>query len=134
MQDLFTPITVVSLGLAIGLGIYVTLLRSSQKQQQRLLADQAIQLEQLRSERDQALQNAIRLEAELNTERKQIQHRIDSLNEAKEVLTNQFKNLANEILEDKAKKFTEQNAQQLDILLKPANQTHGVQGTGEQLL
>ncbi len=119
MQDLFTPITVVSLGLAIGLGIYVTLLRSSQKQQQRLLADQAIQLEQLRSERDQALQNAIRLEAELNTERKQIQHRIDSLNEAKEVLTNQFKNLANEILEDKAKKFTEQNAQQLDILLKP---------------
>ncbi len=119
MQDLFTPITVVSLGLAIGLGIYVTLLRSSQKQQQRLLADQATQLEQLRSERDQALQNAIRLEAELNTERKQIQHRIDSLNEAKEVLTNQFKNLANEILEDKAKKFTEQNAQQLDILLKP---------------
>jgi DNA recombination protein RmuC len=119
MQNLFTPITVISLGLAIGLGIYVILLRSSQKQQQGLLADQVIQLEQLRGERDQALQNAIRLEAELNTERKQVQHRIDSLNEAKEALTNQFKNLANEILEDKAKKFTEQNAQQLDILLKP---------------
>ncbi len=119
MADLFALITIISLGLAIGLGIYVTLLRSSQKQQQRFLAEQATQSEQLRGERDQALQNAIRLEAELNTERKQIQHRIDSLNEAKEVLTNQFKNLANEILEDKAKKFTEQNAQQLDILLKP---------------
>ena len=119
MQDLFTLVTVISLGLAIGLGIYVTILRSRQKQQEGQLADQVFQLEQLRRERDQALQNAIRLEAELNTERKQVQHRIDSLNEAKEALTNQFKNLANEILEDKTKKFTEQNAQQLDTLLKP---------------
>ena len=119
MADLFVLITVISLGLAIGLGIYVALLRSSQTQQQDLIAEQAIQLEQVRGERDQALQNAIRLEAELNTERKQVQHRIDSLNEAKEALTNQFKNLANEILEDKTKKFTEQNAQQLDTLLKP---------------
>ena len=119
MQDLFTLVTVLSLGLAIGLGIYVTLLRSTQRQQQGLLAEQTVQLEQLRSERDQALHNAIRLEAELNTERQQVQHRIDSLNETKEALTNQFKNLANEILEDKTKKFTEQNAQQLDILLKP---------------
>ena len=119
MADLFILITVISLGLAIGLGIYVALLRSRQKQQEGQLANQVIQLEQLRRERDQALQNAIRLEAELNTERKQVQHRIDSLNEAKEALTNQFKNLANEILEDKTKKFTEQNAQQLDTLLKP---------------
>ncbi len=119
MADLFVLITIISLGLAIGLGIYVALLRSSQTQQQGLIAEQAIQLEQVRGERDQALQNAIRLEAELNTERKQVQHRIDSLNEAKEALTNQFKNLANEILEDKTKKFTEQNAQQLDTLLKP---------------
>ncbi len=119
MVDLFVLITIISLGLAIGLGVYVTLLRSNQKQQQGLIAEQAIQLEQVRGERDQALQNAIRLEAELNTEHKQVQHRIESLNEAKEALTNQFKNLANEILEDKTKKFTEQNAQQLDILLKP---------------
>jgi DNA recombination protein RmuC len=119
MSNLFVLITVISLGFAIGLGVYVTLLRSNQKQEQGLIAEQAIQLEQVRGERDQALQNAIRLEAELNTERKQVQHRIDSLNEAKEALTNQFKNLANEILEDKTKKFTEQNAQQLDTLLKP---------------
>lgn len=119
MADLFVLITIISLGLAIGLGVYVALLRSSQRQQKGLIAEQTIQLEQVRGERDQALQNAIRLEAELNTERKQVQHRIDSLNEAKEALTNQFKNLANEILEDKAKKFTEQNAQQLDTLLKP---------------
>lgn len=119
MTDLPTLITIVALGIAIGLGMYVTILRSNQHQQQGAIAELTTQLEHIRAERDQALQRAIRLEAELDSERKQVQHRIDSLNEAKEALTNQFKNLANEILEDKTKKFTEQNAQQLDLLLKP---------------
>ena len=119
MTDLPTLITIVALGIAIGLGMYVAILRSNQHQQQGAITELTTQLEQIRVERDQALQRAIRLEAELDSERKQVQHRIDSLNEAKEALTNQFKNLANEILEDKSKKFSEQNAQQLDILLKP---------------
>ena len=119
MADLPTLITIVALGIAIGLGIYVAILRSNQNQQQGTITELTAQFEQIRAERDQVLQRAIRLEAELDSERKQVQHRIDSLNEAKEALTNQFKNLANEILEDKTKKFTEQNAQQLDILLKP---------------
>ncbi len=119
MTDLPTLITIVALGIAIGLGMYVAILRSNQNQQQDAITELTTQLEHIRAERDQAVQRAIRLEAELDSERKQVQHRIDSLNEAKEVLTNQFKNLANEILEDKTKKFTEQNAQQLDILLKP---------------
>jgi DNA recombination protein RmuC len=119
MTDLPTLITIIALGIAIGLGMHVAILRSNQHQQQGAIAELTTQLEQIRAERDQALQGAIRLEAELDSERKQVQHRIDSLNEAKEALTNQFKNLANEILEDKTKKFTEQNAQQLDLLLKP---------------
>jgi len=119
MLDPHTLVTIIAFGIAIGLGIYVAILRSNQNQQQGTITELTTQIEQIRHERDQALQRAIRLEAELDSERKQVQHRIDSLNEAKEALTNQFKNLANEILEDKAKKFTEQNAQQLDILLKP---------------
>ncbi|QWD76231.1 DNA recombination protein RmuC [Polynucleobacter sp. MWH-UH24A] len=119
MTDLPTLITIVALGIAIGLGMYVAILRSNQNQQQGAIAELTTQLEHIRVERDRALQRAIRLEAELDSERKQVQHRIDSLNETKEALTNQFKNLANEILEDKTKKFTEQNAQQLDLLLKP---------------
>lgn len=119
MLDPHTLITIIALGIAIGLGMYVAILRSNQNQQQSAIAELTTQSEQLRVERDQALQRAIRLEVELDSERKQVQHRIDSLNEAKEALSNQFKNLANEILEDKTKKFTEQNAQQLDILLKP---------------
>jgi DNA recombination protein RmuC len=119
MSELNTLITVLSLCAAIGLGIYVLLLRTNQKQTQLSLIDQITLVDTLRHERDHAIHNAIRLEAELESERKQVQHRIDSLNEAKEALANQFKNLANEILEDKSKKFSEHNAQQLDVLLKP---------------
>jgi DNA recombination protein RmuC len=119
MSELNTLITVLSLGAAIGLGIHVLLLRTNQKQTQLSLIDQITLVDTLRHERDHAIHNAIRLEAELESERKQVQNRIDSLNEAKEALANQFKNLANEILEDKSKKFSEHNAQQLDVLLKP---------------
>ena len=119
MSDLSLFFTALSIGLAIGLGVYVVILRNTLKQQLKNIDEQNAQLELIRRERDQALQNAIRFEAELDSERKQVQHRIDSLNEAKEALTNQFKNLANEILEDKTKKFTEHNSQQLDAVLKP---------------
>lgn len=41
--------------------------------------------------------------------------------EQKEQLKTEFKNLANEILEEKTKKFTEQNSFRLDEILKPFN-------------
>lgn len=103
----------------VGLLMYALHLRSILgKATSDLIANQTL-LESLRSERELALQNAIRLEAELDSERKQGLGRIESLNEAKEALTIQFKNLANEILEDKSRRFTEQNALSLDALLKP---------------
>ena len=106
-------------GLCAGLLVYALNLRSAlQRSEQQSQVEAALTLT-LRDERDQALQNAIRLEAELDSERKQGLGRIESLNEAKEALTNQFKNLANEILEDKSKRFTEQNVANLDALLKP---------------
>ena len=105
--------------LCAGLLVYALNLRSTLSRiEQQAQTDSALAFN-LRTERDQALQNAIRLEAELDSERKQGLGRIESLNEAKEALTNQFKNLANEILEDKSKRFTEQNAASLDALLKP---------------
>ncbi|MBU3593084.1 DNA recombination protein RmuC [Polynucleobacter sp. 71A-WALBACH] len=107
------------LGLCAGLLVYALNLRSAlTRAEQQAQTEVALTLS-LRAERDQALQNAIRLEAALDSERKQGLGRIESLNEAKEALTNQFKNLANEILEDKSKRFTEQNVANLDALLKP---------------
>lgn len=106
-------------GLCAGLLVYALNLRSAlQRSEQQAQTEAALTIS-LRAERDQALQNAIRLEAELDSERKQGLGRIESLNEAKEALTHQFKNLANEILEDKSKRFTEQNVANLDALLKP---------------
>ena len=102
-----------------GLLIYLLTLRSRFNTAEQALAEQTTLVASLRAERDTALQNAIRLEASLESERKQGLGRIESLNEAKEALTIQFKNLANDILDDKARRFTEQNALSLDALLKP---------------
>jgi DNA recombination protein RmuC len=115
--------TLLFLGLLIaacaGLLIYVLTLRSRFSSTEQALAEQTTLIASLRAERDTALQNAIRLEAALDSERKQGLGRIESLNEAKEALTIQFKNLANDILDDKTRRFTEQNALSLDALLKP---------------
>ena len=115
--------TLLFLGLLIaacaGLLIYVLTLRSRFSSAELALAEQTALVASLRAERDMALHNAIRLEAELDSERKQGLGRIESLNEAKEALTIQFKNLANDILDDKTRRFTEQNALSLDALLKP---------------
>ena len=115
--------TLLFLGLLIavcaGLLIYAFTLRSRFASVELALAEQTALVLSLRTERDTALQNAIRLEAALESERKQGLGRIESLNEAKEALTIQFKNLANDILDDKTRRFTEQNALSLDALLKP---------------
>ena len=106
-------------GLCVGLLVYVFNLRSALARSELQAQSESALSISLRTERDQAMQKAIRLEAELDSERKQGLGRIESLNEAKEALTSQFKNLANEILDDKSKRFTEQNAASLDALLKP---------------
>ena len=106
-------------GLCVGLLFYALSLRSALALSKQEAQAQSEKSTLLRDERDQAIQNAIRLEAALDSERKQGLGRLESLNEAKEALTSQFKNLANEILEDKSKRFTEQNAANLDALLKP---------------
>jgi DNA recombination protein RmuC len=59
------------------------------------------------------------LKTTLDKERSQSQEKLALLNEAREELTNQFKTLASEILDDKSKKFTEQNQANLGQLLNP---------------
>ncbi|MEY4699750.1 MAG: hypothetical protein RIR85_1170 [Pseudomonadota bacterium] len=71
----------------------------------------------------QQSQARVRAETELAAERRQSADKLATLQqtaqEAKTVLSDQFKNLANEILEEKSKRFAEQNQQNLDTLLKP---------------
>jgi DNA recombination protein RmuC len=71
----------------------------------------------------QQSQARVKAETELAAERRQSADKLATLQqtaqEAKTVLSDQFKNLANEILEEKSKRFAEQNQQNLDIILKP---------------
>lgn len=59
------------------------------------------------------------LKARAEAERKQAEEKLALLQEARESLTHQFQSLANEILDEKAKKFTEQNRVNLGQLLTP---------------
>ena len=68
-------------------------------------------------------QARVKAETELEAERRQSADKLASLQQsaqdAKSALSDQFKNLANEILEEKSRRFAEQNQQNLDTLLKP---------------
>lgn len=68
-------------------------------------------------------QARVKAETELEAERRQSADKLatfqQSAQDAKTALSDQFKNLANEILEEKSRRFAEQNQQNLDTLLKP---------------
>ena len=55
----------------------------------------------------------------LELERKQFEEKLSLLNESKEQLSTSFKNIANEIFEDKTKKFTDTSKQTLSSVLGP---------------
>jgi DNA recombination protein RmuC len=71
-------------------------------------------------ERSSALEvQSAELQARLDAERRAAQERLQELANAREALSNQFKALANEILEEKSKRFAEQNRESLGQLLDP---------------
>lgn len=63
--------------------------------------------------------------ARLHTERLSAEQRLQELQGARDALSNQFKSLANEILEDKSRRFAEQNQASLSQLLDPLRQQLG---------
>lgn len=97
------------------------------------VANQNLQLTAMRDERD-ALANlrtqmntellrlsnqVVELTTSLDAERNKAIENMAVLNNARTELSNQFKLLANEILEDKSRRFTEQNQTNLNQLLEP---------------
>lgn len=59
------------------------------------------------------------LNSSLNAERNQAAEKLTLLMDAKDALSNQFKSLANDILEEKSKRFTDQNQVNIGQLLNP---------------
>lgn len=66
-----------------------------------------------------------RLETQLSEERKHSAEKLTVLSEAKGQLTTEFQNLANKILEEKSKKFTDQNRLNLEQVLNPLREQLG---------
>jgi DNA recombination protein RmuC len=83
------------------------------------------ELRGLREARDALQIKVAELTTTLQAERAQTNEKLSLLAEAKEELSNRFKNLANDILEEKSKRFAETNKQGLDILLAPLKERIG---------
>jgi DNA recombination protein RmuC len=85
--------------------------------------ERAERLEQALHESSTALQaaqkQATMMETQLAEERVQSMEKLAMLNEARQEMSNQFKLLAGEILEEKSKRFTEQNRENIGQLLLP---------------
>ncbi|MBX9266876.1 DNA recombination protein RmuC [Chromobacterium violaceum] len=62
------------------------------------------------------------LATQLDNERRQSQEKLALLMEARQTLSDQFKALASDILEEKSKRFTEQNQNNLGALLNPLHE------------
>ena len=77
------------------------------------------ELETLRQREVTLTRELATLSTELDNERRHAQEKIQLLTQARETLSEQFRNLANDILEDKSKRFTETNAVRLGELLVP---------------
>lgn len=75
--------------------------------------------ERLRGEHGQQQRDIATLEAELRAQGQKFKEREQWFSESKDSLTSTFRNLANEIFEDKSKKFREHNKESLDTLLNP---------------
>lgn len=79
-------------------------------------------LAQNRSELARLQSEAVSLETRLEAEQRHAQEKLRLLTESREELTNQFKTLSQEILEDKTKRFTESNKSNMEELLKPVRE------------
>jgi len=68
----------------------------------------------------QSLSNQLtKVSAELESEKRISQEKLEQFNESKKQLTDHFRNLAQDILEEKSQRFATQNQQNLDLILKP---------------
>jgi DNA recombination protein RmuC len=81
--------------------------------------------EQLRRDLGAAREESAGLRMALEKERSGTEEKIAVLQQAREELSNQFKALANEVLEQKSKAFTEQNQANLTTLLTPLKEKFG---------
>ncbi len=96
------------------------------KERNENISEQLREAEQERRESEAQARESGKQLAELNADYRNLKERLGEQKEEMENLQERFKeefeNLANKILEEKSKKFTEQNKEKLDQLLKPLSE------------
>ncbi len=95
-----------------------SLLQQLRAAREELAAERAA-LAQSRQENSQQKSEIAELNTRIVEEQKRTEEKLALLNGAREQLTAQFQHLANQILDEKAKKFTEQNQTNIGNLLLP---------------
>ncbi|MDG2250682.1 MAG: DNA recombination protein RmuC [Gammaproteobacteria bacterium] len=86
--------------------------------QSRLSGENSSLLSEVQTNREELAS----VKTSLDLERTQFEEKLALLNESKEQLGEAFKNIANEIFEDKSKKFTSTNKESLNAVLAPLNE------------
>lgn len=98
----------------------------SRDQAHEELRGQYRQLQERLDERERELSSAReqlgRQETQLQLERRQHEEKLKMLQQAREQMTHEFRNLANEILEQKGAAFTERNRENLQSILNPLSE------------
>lgn len=77
--------------------------------------------QQLREEHIVLLQEAERLKEHLKLTEEKLTSQKKEMGEIQQLLTDQFRNLATEILDDKSRRFTETNRENIEKILQPLN-------------
>jgi DNA recombination protein RmuC len=83
------------------------------------LSELTIKRDKLLTDQEQLKTQVAQLNTSIEAERRQTAEKLALLNEAKDQLSASFKALANDILEEKAQRFTEQNKANIGQILEP---------------
>ncbi len=88
-------------------------------EQTELNKRQTAEINALQEEKNQLIAVKSQLAAQNDNLQQLLERQKEEITKIQEAAKNEFKNLANEILEEKTKKFTETNRENLDSILKP---------------
>jgi len=114
MEIIYSAIALV-FGLSLGILMHYLVSKERKAQLNKLEATLEGKDKQILLFTEQVANSTTRLEEQ----QKQNEERLKEFNEVKKRMTLEFENLANKILEDKSKRFTDMNKNNLDELLKP---------------
>ena len=124
MEVLLIALTAIGIGIAIGVLLGLPA-RKAEHTRAELLQETVDRLQmneqKYQQEQLELLKESERLKEKLILTEEKLVGQKKELGELQQLLTNQFKNLASEILEDKSKRFTETNRENIEKILQPLN-------------